>query len=101
LYILNDFNNFRNAQPGRNRQLLYLKAFQYKITPVLLTISSTVIGLIPFVIGQREPFWFAFAAGTMGGLVFSLMGVFFFFPVFLKLGRKAGKGKEAFVPPST
>ena len=99
LYILNDFNNFRNAQPGRNRQLLFLKAFQYKITPVLLTISSTVIGLIPFVIGQREPFWFAFAAGTMGGLVFSLMGVFFFFPVFLKLGRKAGKRKETFVTP--
>ncbi len=95
LYILNDFNNFRKTHPGRNLQLLYLKAFQYKITPVLLTISSTVIGLIPFVIGQREPFWFAFAAGTMGGLVFSLLGVFFFFPVFLRLGAKAGKSKPA------
>ncbi|TVR40998.1 MAG: efflux RND transporter permease subunit [Bacteroidia bacterium] len=98
LYILNDFNNFRNSQPGRNLQTLYLKAFQYKITPVLLTISSTVIGLIPFVIGQREPFWFAFAAGTMGGLVFSLLGVFFFFPVFLRLGAKAGKSKPARLP---
>lgn len=91
LYILNDFNNFRNTHPGRNLQLLYLKAFQYKITPVLLTISSTVIGLIPFVIGQREAFWFAFAAGTMGGLVFSLLGVFFFFPLFLRLEAKVGK----------
>jgi len=84
LYILNDFNNFRNTHSGRDPVKLYLKAFQYKITPVLLTISSTVIGLIPFVVGQREPFWFAFAAGTMGGLIFSLIGVFFFFPVMLK-----------------
>ncbi|MFN3554481.1 MAG: efflux RND transporter permease subunit [Bacteroidales bacterium] len=95
LYILNDFNNFRNSHSGRTPQQLYLRAFRYKITPVLLTISSTVIGLIPFVAGQREPFWFAFAAGTMGGLVFSLLGVFFFFPVFLRLGAKAGKSKPA------
>jgi multidrug efflux pump subunit AcrB len=84
LYILNDFNNFRNTHSGRSPVKLYLKAFQYKITPVLLTISSTVIGLIPFVIVEREPFWFAFAAGTMGGLIFSLLGVFFFFPVMLR-----------------
>jgi multidrug efflux pump subunit AcrB len=88
LYILNDYNNFRNTLPGRNNLRQYLKAFQYKITPVLLTISSTLIGLIPFVVGPKEPFWFAFAAGTMGGLAFSLVGIVVFFPVFLKFGSK-------------
>jgi multidrug efflux pump subunit AcrB len=88
LYILNDFNNFRKSGPGRSLAAIYLKAFQYKITPVILTIASTIIGLIPFVIGQREAFWFAFAAGTIGGLVFSLLGILVFFPVFLRLGRR-------------
>jgi multidrug efflux pump subunit AcrB len=87
LYILNDFNNFRKSHPQRSLPGLYLKAFHYKITPVLLTISSTVIGLIPFVTGQREAFWFAFAAGTMGGLIFSLIGIVLFFPVFLKMRK--------------
>ncbi len=84
LYILNDFNNYRKSHQGRNLPALYLKAFQYKIFPVLLTVFSTIIGLIPFLIGKKEAFWFAFAAGTIGGLVFSLMAILLFFPVFLK-----------------
>ena len=87
LYILNDFNNFCNTHQKRDFRQLYLKAFQYKITPVFLTISSTIIGLIPFVIGQREAFWFSFAAGTMGGLAFSILGIFLFFPIFIKMKR--------------
>jgi len=80
LYIINEFNN----QPGLPRSLdVYLKAFNHKILPILLTITSTILGLIPFLIGgQNEAFWFAFAAGSIGGLVFSLLGVFVFLPVF-------------------
>ena len=88
LYILNDFNNFRKSLFTRNPLELYLKAFHYKILPVLLTVFSTILGLIPFLIGSREPFWFAFAAGTIGGLVFSLLGLLVFFPVFLKMKTK-------------
>lgn len=87
LYILNDFNNYRKTHRQRPLPALYLKAFQYKILPVLLTVFSTIIGLIPFLIGKREAFWFAFAAGTIGGLVFSLLAILVFFPVFLKLRR--------------
>ncbi len=87
LYILNDYNSLRNKLPHNSLPRLYLKAFRYKIIPVLLTISSTVIGLIPFVTGQREAFWFAFAAGTMGGLLFSLLGIGLFFPVFLRMKK--------------
>ena len=86
LYILNDYNHFCRQFPQRQAIRSYLKAFQYKIFPVLLTITSTLLGLIPFVTGQQEAFWFAFASGTIGGLVFSLPAIILFFPVFLRLG---------------
>jgi hypothetical protein len=50
----------------------------------MLTILSTCFGLIPFIMeGQNEIFWFSLAIGTIGGLVFSLLGVFWALPVFL------------------
>lgn len=83
LFIINDYNNLKRQYPKRNRQQLYFKAFNYKIIPVILTIVSTIVGLIPFVWqGQNEAFWFSFAAGSIGGLVFSLIGIFFYLPLF-------------------
>ena len=61
-----------------------IKAYNNKIFPVLLTISSTILGFIPFVIGgQNEVFWFALAVGTIGGLIFSMIGILFYLPLFL------------------
>jgi multidrug efflux pump subunit AcrB len=86
LYIINDYNNLRKEYPLRNPQLLYFKAFNYKIIPVMLTIISTMAGLIPFIWGgQNEAFWFSFAVGSIGGLLFSLIGIFIYLPIFLKL----------------
>ncbi len=82
IYIINDYNNLRNSSPCSSRRL-YMQALHGKITPVMLTILSTILGLIPFVVGEhREPFWFALAAGTMGGLLFSLVGILFYLPLF-------------------
>lgn len=90
LYIINDYNNLKKEYPNRNQQLLYYKAFNYKIIPVILTIVSTVVGLIPFVwSGQNEAFWFSFAVGSIGGLLFSLIGIYFYLPLFI-----CSKGKE-------
>ncbi|MBR4845718.1 MAG: efflux RND transporter permease subunit, partial [Bacteroidaceae bacterium] len=51
--------------------------------PILLTILSTILGFIPFMVGTgKEAFWFPLAAGTVGGLIMSLVGVFLFLPVF-------------------
>jgi len=52
----------------------------------MLTVASTILGLLPFVIvGKNEPFWYAFAVGTISGLMFSIIGLLIFFPlVFLK-----------------
>lgn len=85
LYIINDYNNLLVNHPKLHPARRYVKAFKHKITPVILTILSTIIGLIPFVVGTKEPFWFAFAAGTIGGLVFNLIGIILFFPIFTKL----------------
>jgi len=87
-YILNDFNNLKRQLTSRKIPLvkLYLKAYQQKIVPILLTIVSTSLGLVPFIIGgQNEAFWFSLAAGTIGGIVFSLIGIVFILPVIIPL----------------
>ncbi len=87
LYIVNDYNNFKKASRSDNIKL-YIKAVNHKIIPVLLTIFSTMLGLVPFVWGgQKEVFWFAFATGTIGGLFFSLLALFIYFPMFLKIKK--------------
>ena len=63
---------------------IWLKAFRRKIVPILLTILSTVMGLVPFLFdGPKEVFWFDFAVGTMAGTTFSLIAILFYLPTFL------------------
>jgi len=86
IYIINDFNNLVKRQNKSLTIKTYLKAFNQKIVAITLTILSTVLGLIPFIWGgQTEVFWFAFAVGAMGGLIFSMVAIVVFLPVFLKL----------------
>ncbi len=85
LYIINDYNNFCRAKGVRDNLRVYLKAFNHKIIPIFLTIISTVLGLVPFVwSGQNEVFWFAFAAGAIGGLIFSVTAILFYLPLFIR-----------------
>ena len=80
IYIVNDLNNSMN----KNRNRSVMKAVTGKMKPIVLTVVSTCLGLLPFMIGgQNEVFWFALAAGTTGGLIFSLLVVFLFLPVLL------------------
>jgi multidrug efflux pump subunit AcrB len=89
LYILNDFNNLKKDRPKLPVMRQYQKAFLSKITPVLITILTTIFGLIPFIWdGQEEVFWFSFAAGSIGGLIFSLIGIFLYLPLFMNLKTK-------------
>lgn len=73
------------GRTGRVRQEIaaYVRAFERKIQPILLTILSTGLGLLPFFSdGPSEVFWFAFAVGTVAGLVFSVLALIFYLPVF-------------------
>lgn len=88
LYIVNDFNNLRKEFPAITDFHLYLKAYNRKIVPIFITIISTVGGLIPFVWGgQKEVFWFSFAIGSMGGLIFSIIGIWVYLPLLI-VGRE-------------
>ena len=43
---------------------------------------------IPFLIyGEKEPFWFAFGVGTIGGLLMSLLVIPIYLPLFLKFQK--------------
>jgi len=86
LYIINDYNNNRRNRKGGNKLRQYLKAYNHKIIPILLTILSTSLGLIPFIIGGRdEGFWFSLATGAIGGLVFSIFAIMVWLPLFFRL----------------
>jgi len=89
IYVLNQYNLINRNQIGKKSPLRnYIKSYNHKIIPILLTIVSTVLGLVPFLTdGPNEVFWFSFAVGTMGGLLFSLVGIVFILPVF---GKKSG-----------
>ncbi|MDR2805604.1 MAG: efflux RND transporter permease subunit [Dysgonamonadaceae bacterium] len=83
IYILNQFNAIR-----KNRKIsplrAYIQAWNTKIYPIILTVLSTILGFIPFMIGEnKEAFWFPLAAGTIGGLIISLIGTFLFLPLFM------------------
>jgi multidrug efflux pump subunit AcrB len=85
LYILDDFNSIRRQRPDLPEARAYLKAFNGKIIPIVLTVLATIVGLIPFLLtGKDERFWFALAAGTISGLVFSFVGLIVYQPLMLK-----------------
>jgi multidrug efflux pump subunit AcrB len=85
LFIINDYNQLI-INHHKTKLNSYVNAFNYKIIPILLTILSTMLGLVPFIWnGQKEVFWFSFAVGTIGGLVFSLIALLFYLPLFFNL----------------
>lgn len=89
IYVINEYNGFIKRNPGRIQRIipvrLYVKAYNHKIIAVLLTILSTVLGLVPFLIDgpNAEAFWFSFAIGTIGGLLFSIIALVFFMPILM------------------
>lgn len=85
LYILNDLNNIRKRFSLLSPLKSYLKAYNNKLIPVLLTLLSTILGLVPFLSGgKKEAFWFSLAAGTIGGLLFSVVAIVIILPLFVR-----------------
>lgn len=92
IYLINEEEEW--ARTSRKRGVaLYLKAFNHKIVPIMLTILSTVLGLVPFLYdGPEEVFWFAFAVAAICGTLFSVVALLVYLPVFLPLHRKPAEG---------
>lgn len=94
IYVLNEYNAIRRRLPRLSPLRAYTKAWNAKVMPIFLTVVSTILGFIPFMVGtSKESFWFPLAAGTIGGLVMSLIGVFFWLPV-LTLKKEKKKKKK-------
>jgi multidrug efflux pump subunit AcrB len=94
IYLISEYNRILKLKPDMNPIKAYIKSWNIKIVPIFLTIISTMLGFIPFMVGlSRESFWFPFAAGTIGGLIMSLAGIFFFLPLFV-IKRKYFKTVE-------
>lgn len=84
IYILNEYNSLRTRHPYVTPLKTYMHAFRVKIIPILLTVISTVLGFIPFIIGEsKESFWFPLAIGTMGGLAISLIAILLILPLLI------------------
>ena len=84
IYILNEYNQIRERFPRMRPIRAYQKAWNAKITPIFLTVISTILGFIPFMIGdEKEAFWFPLAAGTIGGLIMSVIGIYLYLPIFV------------------
>ena len=83
IYLLNEFNTIRRHRPHLDVRQIYVKAWNAKIIPIFLTVISTILGFVPFLVGtSKEAFWFPLAAGTIGGLLMSLVGILVYLPLF-------------------
>ena len=112
IYLINQFQDIRSSARRRRMRSLgydasckdvqdssgrfvvrqYVKAYNHKINPTMLTIISTILGLIPFLFdGPEEVFWFAFATGTIGGMAFSVLALILYLPVFCFRVKRPGR----------
>jgi multidrug efflux pump subunit AcrB len=88
VYVMNEYNNILRKRNVSHLKA-YIKAWNAKISPIFLTIISTILGFIPFMVGEyKEAFWFPLAAGTIGGMVTSFFGSFCFLPLFMGIAKK-------------
>lgn len=92
IYLISEYNDIRKERPHLPLPQVYLMAFNHKIGPILLTVISTVLGFVPFVIGSlRESFWYPMAVGTIGGLLMSVLILVLFLPVLIINKRSFNK----------
>lgn len=79
IYLMSEYNHNGHR---------FVKAYNHKIIPILLTVLSTVCGLAPFLIdGPEKEFWFSFAVGSISGMVFSAIALVFVFPMLMRRGK--------------
>ena len=96
IYLISEYNTvtgmrYRPSSPITVQTNIHywVKAYNRKIIPTLLTIISTILGLIPFLFdGKDVSFWYSFAMGVIGGMIFSILALIFFMPVFVPLSQR-------------
>lgn len=89
IYLINEYQSrltgckYPERLSDDRKVKVYIKAFNRKIHPIMLTVISSVMGLVPFLFdGLQEVFWFPFAVGSIAGLLFSLAALVLYLPLF-------------------
>ena len=78
IYMIHSFNTI----PYENSLRRYILAWNRMVVPVYITILSTILAFTPFLVGDgADVFWRALAAGTIGGLLFSMLLLFLLLPL--------------------
>lgn len=81
IFILNEFDNLSQNIPHNQR---VIQALENKSFAILMTIISSALGLVPFLLeGDAEVFWFSLALGSIAGLLFSILAVFLVLPIWM------------------
>ncbi|QZT38182.1 efflux RND transporter permease subunit [Halosquirtibacter xylanolyticus] len=82
IYVVTQY--FEERKRGRGLYMSLMKSVWIKSFTIFVTLISTIIGLLPFVLGSRKiPFWYSFSIGTIGGLLFSMVVIFFLLPIII------------------
>ena len=90
-YILNHFNRLKHFLHFDSSVKTYISSLKDLLFPISLTVLSTVLGFIPFLVnGQKEVFWFALGVGTIGGVIFSFIGILFYLPLLVVSKKHTG-----------
>ena len=95
IYQIYEYRGLLKRDINEDSISVYLEAFRNKAVPVFLTVLSTILGLVPFLLNRKndDDFWFSFAVGSMGGLMFSILAYVFVMPILLNLRpRLIGNG---------
>lgn len=97
LYIINDYNQL-NKKKYKFTIERFVKAYNAKAMPILVTTLAALLSLLPFMLtGEEKGFWFTLSAGTIAGLLFSLLGVYLFLPICLLGNEKRKVTKNSIV----
>jgi len=98
--VLVDYANQLRAQGTAKRQAL-LEAGQVRLRPIVMTTTTTVLGLTPMALGWGEgaEIRTPMAVAVMGGLLFGTVLTLVFIPVVYELmDRKAYRAAQALTP---
>lgn len=90
IYLINDYLYFRRNRKGITKLDAYIRAVRNKTFSIALTVSSTILGFIPFVAYKSvSPFWYSLSMGVIFGMLFSSIMLFVILPAFLSLRKGA------------
>lgn len=88
IYLINDYLHQCRKHPSVTFLDAYKRAVCNKTFAIVLTVVSTILGFVPFVIDRGASlFWHSLSMGVIFGLLFSTLMIFLILPCFL--GRDA------------